>query len=216
MSRLFGPKYECDCVVTYSEQHTNKVARYCAWGIRLSLGLCIHLLVGFAHQWQYAVVAVCDTLEHILNTQQFHNSLRMIDIGVGEQPRLYLRGVQALQKLPQLRIRLQNMIQRESIVDFIVELKRVDLVMARQAFNGQPVLFVIFLVEHKRIFRIEVEVLDEELIWIANEDVNRSARMGTEEPLTDQLLHFIMNVSSCVAVSTTSGTLYWIKTRSYL
>lgn len=145
-------------------RRTNKVALFCARGTGLSLSFGIHLLTGFTNQWQLTIITVGDALKEVLNAQKFHHSLRMIDVCVGEQPWLYFRGIQAFNEFPQLRVWLQDIVEGKSIINFIIELERINLVVARQAFDGQPVLFVIFLVKHMGILHTKIEMLDEKFV----------------------------------------------------
>lgn len=88
----------------------------------------------------------------------------MVDIGIREQPRLHFARVQALQQAVQLGIRFQDFVEGQSVVDLVVELKRVDLVVTSEALNGESIFLVVLLMKHMRIFLVEDKVFDEEFV----------------------------------------------------
>jgi hypothetical protein len=57
-----------------------------------------------------AIVAVSDTLEQIINFEQFNDALTMGDVRVGEEPQADLACVNILDEFAQFRVRLDDFI----------------------------------------------------------------------------------------------------------
>lgn len=75
-------------------------------------GLMEHIYVRFADQGHGGVVTVRDSLKKLLDSQETDDPLPVGDIGVGQEPQLYLARINVLQQLLQVWSWLDEAIER--------------------------------------------------------------------------------------------------------
>lgn len=85
-------------------------------------GFCIHVWVRFTDERLLGVIAECQPVKQVLDTQQTDDSLGVGNIGVGEEPCFDFGPVDIIKQPPESRIRLDDVLERQSIVDFGVVL----------------------------------------------------------------------------------------------
>lgn len=85
----------------------------------------------------------------------------MRDVGIGEQPHLHLGLVEGFQNRPRLGVGPQEFVQGEGIVNLTVEVQRINLVVSRQSFDREAIIFVVLLVKAGGFLGRHVQVLYE-------------------------------------------------------
>ena len=155
---------------------TNEVTILILFNPGIPHGLGVHVRVRLAHERHVGVVAVGDALKKVADLEQANDTTGMVDVGVGQKPRLDLGGVEVLQQLLELRARLNDVVQGQRIVDLGVVLERVDLVVPNQSFDGQAVVLVVLLVQPHRVVPRQRQVLCKVLVdQVGHEIVNLCA-----------------------------------------
>lgn len=144
-------------------------------------GLGKHIGVRFAKDRVSRVVAVCQAFEQVLNAEQADDPLAMVHIRICEEPSLDFGLVKVLEHLPQLRVGLDDALQRQCIVHFRIILERVNLVVSHEALNGQPVVLIVLLMESDSLFLAYPKVL--------------------RKVIVDQACHQVMDFGTCKGVS---------------
>lgn len=94
-----------------SGKHTHEVTILVLGHASLLHGLVEHLCLRLADKSIGAIVAVGHAFEKIVNTQEPDYSLAVIDICISEQPQADFAGVNVLDELAQLWIRLDDVVQ---------------------------------------------------------------------------------------------------------
>lgn len=131
---------------------TNEVAILVRFDARLFHSLVEHFCVRLAVELVRSVVAVGDALEEIVDTQKLDNALSVVDVGIGEEPHPYFARVYVLEQRAQFRVWLDDVFQRQRVVDLCIILQSVYLVVSDQAFNGQAILPVVLVVQLVGLF----------------------------------------------------------------
>lgn len=121
--------------------------------------------MGLTHKRPLSVIAKCDALKHILHPQQPDHPLRVVDVRVGEEPRLDLGSVNVRQQLSKLGVRGDDTVQGERIIDLAVEIEGIDLVVEDETGNGQAIVFVVSQMEFICLIIWQGEVGDEVVVW---------------------------------------------------
>ena len=143
---------------------TNKIAVSNVLDSCFSLSLLEHFHSWLADELLRLIVTICETLEKIVNSQKLNDPLGMCYMRIRKKPHFHLGLVNVLQKRSQLRIRAQDVVQWESIVNLAVKLQGIYLVVFDQALNRKPIVLIVLVVQHERILRGERQVLYEELV----------------------------------------------------
>lgn len=81
-------------------------------------GFEVHILPRLAYEWHGRVVAICDTLEEVVDLKKPYNSPSMVDIRICAQPESDFTPIDVLKELAKLWVGLDDVIQRESIINF--------------------------------------------------------------------------------------------------
>ncbi len=112
-----GVIYEIGWLVSSSEVsslfiRTDEEAIFVFLDTGLFHGLMEHIYVWFADQGHGVVVTVRDSLKKMLDSQETDDPLPVGDIGVGQEPQLYLARINVLQQLLQVWAWLDEAIER--------------------------------------------------------------------------------------------------------
>ena len=89
---------------------TNEVTLLIRLNTSLTHRFLVHLRMRLAVKLIGSIIAKRDTLEKIIDPQQFYHSLPMCNIGIREEPHLHLTFVNALEQTSQLLIRLDDIL----------------------------------------------------------------------------------------------------------
>src|SRR4051794_33885581 len=98
-------------------------------------GLPVHRRARLRHELLSSIVTVRDALEQVVHSKNLHHSLAVGDVRVGQEPELDLAAINVLQEFSETGIWRQNLLKRDGVVDFFVEVQRVHLMMLHEALD---------------------------------------------------------------------------------
>lgn len=127
-------------------------------------GFLVHSRIRLADQWLLSIVAESESVKEIVDAQKSNYPLAMRLVSIGEEPHGDLALVNVLKQCPKLRIGLDNSLQGESIVHLGVVVKGVNLVVSHEALDGEPIAFVVLLVQRDSLLKWNLKVLGEVLV----------------------------------------------------
>jgi hypothetical protein len=143
---------------------TDEIAVLILRHARLPHRLLIHGRLRLADERHLGVVAERQPVEEVVNAQQPHDPLPVGDVGVGEEPQRDLALVDVLDEPAQLRVGLDDVLQRQRVVDLGVVVQGVDLVVADEPLDGEAVVGVVLLVQLDGVIPLEFEMGREVLV----------------------------------------------------
>lgn len=132
-------------------KRTNKVALGGVLDASLTHASLVAVRLGFANEWHRGIVAVRQSLELVVDPEQLYDALTMRLVGVGEQPQPDLAPVNILEELAQLGIRLDDGLQRQSVVHLGVVVHGVNLVVTHETLDRETVVCVVLAVQPHRL-----------------------------------------------------------------
>lgn len=145
-------------------QPTNKITITRILNPRFPHRLRKHILMRLTQHSLGRIVTIRHTLKLILHLQQLDHAPRMVDIRIREQPQSHLARVEIGQELAEPRVRADDGLEGQGVVDLGVVFQRVDFVVVDQPLDRQAVLRVVLHVQLVGVGLGEGEVCFEVLV----------------------------------------------------
>lgn len=127
MNHLYGNNVRYHKVSAYvikrlkQAELTDEVAVLHPLNARLRHRFRVHVRLRLANEGRDGVIAERDAVKGIFEAQDLDHAARVRDVRVGEEPQLHLGPVDVAEQATQLGPRLDEVLERERVVDLGVE-----------------------------------------------------------------------------------------------